>query len=69
MAGQGNEFELGLMTASRAHRGPDGRGVTTFSGEPPAGLGYRRLAILDPTLAGARPMAFGGRWWIGMQTI
>jgi asparagine synthase (glutamine-hydrolysing) len=52
------------MTDSMAHRGPDGRGVKTFDGEPPAGLGHRRLAIIDPTPAGAQPMGFGDRWWI-----
>ena len=58
------EHELDVMTDSMAHRGPDGRGVRTFAGETPAGLGHRRLAILDPTPAGAQPMGFEDRWWI-----
>jgi asparagine synthase (glutamine-hydrolysing) len=62
--GRANEFELGLMTDSMAHRGPDGRGVTTFPGDRPAGLGHRRLAIIDPSPAGAQPMSFRDRWWI-----
>ena len=52
------------MAAVMAHRGPDGSGVETFAGDPPAGLGHRRLAIIDPTPAGAQPMSYGGRWWI-----
>lgn len=52
------------MTRAMAHRGPDGEGVETFNGELPAGLGHRRLAILDPTPAGAQPMSFAGRWSI-----
>ena len=62
--GRADERELGLMTDAMAHRGPDGRGIVTFRGEPPAGLGHRRLAILDPTPAGAQPMSFAERWWI-----
>jgi asparagine synthase (glutamine-hydrolysing) len=62
--GRADERELGLMTDAMAHRGPDGRGVVTFRGDPPAGLGHRRLAIIDPSPAGAQPMSFAGRWWI-----
>ncbi len=62
--GRANLPELDAMTDSMIHRGPDGRGVTIFDGEPPAGLGHRRLAIIDPTPAGAQPMAFRDRWWI-----
>ncbi len=62
--GRANETELGLMAAAMAHRGPDGHGVRAFPGDLPAGLGHRRLAILDPTPAGAQPMVHDGRWWI-----
>ncbi|MDO9695444.1 MAG: asparagine synthase (glutamine-hydrolyzing) [Candidatus Latescibacteria bacterium] len=64
VVGRLDEREIGLMTDSMAHRGPDGRGVRTFPGEPPAALGHRRLAIIDPTPAGAQPMSFADRWWI-----
>jgi asparagine synthase (glutamine-hydrolysing) len=59
-----SEVEVGFMTDAMAHRGPDGRGVVMFPGDPPAGLGHRRLAIIDPTPAGAQPMSFADRWWI-----
>jgi asparagine synthase (glutamine-hydrolysing) len=52
------------MTDAMAHRGPDGSGVVVFPGQRPAGLGHRRLAIIDPSPAGAQPMELGGRWWI-----
>jgi asparagine synthase (glutamine-hydrolysing) len=52
------------MAMVMAHRGPDGSGVRVFPGDPPAGLGHRRLAIIDPTPAGAQPMSFAGRYWI-----
>src|SRR3954470_9623869 len=64
VVGRGDERELGLMADSMSHRGPDGRGVAVFRGNPPAGLGHRRLAILDPSPAGAQPMGFRDRWWI-----
>jgi asparagine synthase (glutamine-hydrolysing) len=44
------------MSARIAHRGPDGDGVWLAEG---AALAHRRLAILDPTPAGAQPMQFG----------
>jgi asparagine synthase (glutamine-hydrolysing) len=45
-----------------AHRGPDGEGVYA---DGPAGLVNRRLAIIDPTPAGAMPMpSADGRYWI-----
>ncbi|MBL0173452.1 MAG: asparagine synthase (glutamine-hydrolyzing) [Gemmatimonadaceae bacterium] len=42
------------FTDALAHRGPDGRGVYT---DGPVSLGHRRLSILDPSPAGACPMA------------
>jgi asparagine synthase (glutamine-hydrolysing) len=62
--GRAVEFELAAMTAAMAHRGPDGAGVKVFHGDFPAGLGHRRLAIIDPSPAGAQPMAYADRWWI-----
>ena len=64
IVGRSDGAELDAMTDSMGHRGPDGRGVVVFEGDPPAGLGHRRLAIIDPTPAGAQPMGFGDRWWI-----
>jgi asparagine synthase (glutamine-hydrolysing) len=64
VVGRASEAEVGLMTDAMAHRGPNGRGVEVFPGSPPAALGHRRLAILDPSPAGAQPMSFAGRWWI-----
>ena len=41
------------MSASIAHRGPDGHGMYV---EGPVGLGFRRLAILDLSDAASQPM-------------
>jgi asparagine synthase (glutamine-hydrolysing) len=52
----GQPAELGLierMTATLAHRGPDGDG---FYRDGPAALGHRRLAIIDVS-GGAQPMS------------
>jgi asparagine synthase (glutamine-hydrolysing) len=62
--GRAVEAELAAMTEALAHRGPDGAGIKVFDGDRPAGIGNRRLAILDPTPAGAQPMSHDGRWWI-----
>lgn len=49
------------MTASLAHRGPDGAGI--FAAGPEVALGHARLAILDLSSAGAQPMtSHDGRW-------
>jgi asparagine synthase (glutamine-hydrolysing) len=47
---------LARMTASLAHRGPDGQGMWV---DPEAGiaLGHRRLAIVDLSVQGRQPMA------------
>ena len=42
------------MAADMAYRGPDGDG---FFDSDRISLGHRRLAIIDPTLGGAQPMA------------
>ena len=44
---------LGEMTDSMAHRGPDGRGIFV---DGFAGLGHRRLAIIDLSERAAQPM-------------
>ncbi len=41
------------MTASLAHRGPDGEGVFVGRGVV---LGHRRLAVIDPSPSGRQPM-------------
>src|SRR4051794_5200221 len=56
--------DVDVMTDAMRHRGPDGRGVRRFKGDRAAALGHRRLAILDPSPAGAQPMGFEDRWWI-----
>jgi asparagine synthase (glutamine-hydrolysing) len=62
--GRGVESELAAMTEALAHRGPDGSGIAVFNDGYPAGVGNRRLAIQDPTAAGAQPMSHENRWWI-----
>lgn len=49
-----SEQVLRAMTAAIAHRGPDGEGVYV---DGAAGLGNRRLAVIDPSPSGAQPMA------------
>jgi asparagine synthase (glutamine-hydrolysing) len=51
--------QLRAMTDCLAHRGPDGQGTVLFDARadlPPAGLGHRRLAIIDLSADGAQPM-------------
>ena len=49
---------LQRMTDAVAHRGPDGEGAVMLriEGQPPTGLGHRRLAIIDLSRAGLQPM-------------
>lgn len=54
--------EVKAMTDKLAHRGPDGEGMYL---EGSLGLGHRRLAILDLSLAGQQPMSYAdGRYRI-----
>jgi asparagine synthase (glutamine-hydrolysing) len=62
--GRAEQHEIVHMTSVMAHRGPDGDGAAFFRGSLPAALGHRRLAIIDPTPAGAQPMQLADRWWI-----
>jgi len=47
---------LTRFTNSVAHRGPDRSGIYV---DDNAGLGHRRLSILDASHAGHQPMQFG----------
>ena len=51
------------MTRSLAHRGPDGEGISIFSGGR-AGFGHRRLAILDLGPTGAQPVERDGHFLV-----
>ncbi|HWP43082.1 MAG TPA: asparagine synthase (glutamine-hydrolyzing) [Blastocatellia bacterium] len=65
--GQADEELIREMLARIAHRGPDDEGVYltgTSSGER-AGLGHRRLSIIDLSPAGHEPMAdSSGQVWL-----
>ncbi|NJB69177.1 asparagine synthase (glutamine-hydrolysing) [Desulfobaculum xiamenense] len=66
---------LDAMTDALAHRGPDGRGVRVMNGNgrgdgtrASAGLGHRRLAIVDLSERGAQPMRNeDGTLWLVMN--
>ena len=49
------EAIIDAMTARLAHRGPDAHG-TWIDRDAGVALGHRRLAIIDPSAAGAQPM-------------
>jgi asparagine synthase (glutamine-hydrolysing) len=61
---------LHSMTEAVAHRGPDGSGATVIRsvGQPPTGLGHRRLAIIDLSAAGLQPMTVAPDPGGGMQS-
>src|SRR5262245_26374560 len=52
---------LDRMTDVLAHRGPDGRGVHV---DGPAGLGHRRLSIIDLSTGGQPMSTADGALWI-----
>ena len=54
---------LQLMTDSLHHRGPDGQGYWINNANC-AGLGHRRLSIIDLSTAAAQPMHYAGRYTI-----
>ena len=65
--GRAERALIEAMTASLAHRGPDGEGIELFpggDGSVPAALGHRRLSILDTSPRGSQPMVHGDRYWI-----
>ncbi len=68
MVGRADRALIESMTATLAHRGPDGDGVRVFGADgdgTPAALGHRRLSILDTSSRGAQPMAYAAdRYWI-----
>ena len=59
-----DEAYLAAMNGPMRHRGPDGAGIW-LSEDRKVGLGHRRLAIIDPSPAGAQPMSDGsGVVWL-----
>jgi asparagine synthase (glutamine-hydrolysing) len=73
IAGFQGAFTLELlqaMTWALAHRGPDGSGtlIIETAGQPPSGLGHRRLAIIDLSAAGLQPMTVEADAGGGMQS-
>lgn len=58
---------LGMMTNAIAHRGPDGAGYWV-SPNGRAGLGHRRLSIIDLSPTGAQPMSSSsGRYTVSFN--
>ena len=55
LSGAERAREIARMTATLAHRGPDGGGVWNDA-DAPISFGHRRLAIVDLSEAGAQPM-------------
>jgi len=63
LIGGGDPFLLAQMTEVQAHRGPDDEGVVWFQ-DSQAGLGHRRLSIIDLSRLGRQPMqgAYKHKW-------
>ena len=65
--GASSHSAIERMTASLAHRGPDGSGVERFP-EVGLDLGHRRLSIIDLSPRGRQPMANEGETvWISFN--
>jgi hypothetical protein len=66
--GRATAHLLNAMTGRLVHRGPDGGAMKSFPSEPglpAAGLGHRRLGIIDRHPRGAQPMSDANdRYWI-----
>jgi asparagine synthase (glutamine-hydrolysing) len=58
---QPDRAALERMARLLAHRGPDDEGIEV---DGPVGLVHRRLAIVDPSPAGAQPMRGDDGWWL-----
>jgi asparagine synthase (glutamine-hydrolysing) len=76
IVGTADRSVIERMTASLAHRGPDGGGVEIFaSADPESGLalGHRRLSVIDLSARGVQPMSnaacagAGRRLWISFN--
>jgi asparagine synthase (glutamine-hydrolysing) len=59
------EAIVARMTATLAHRGPDGEGLW-IDEQAGIALGHRRLAIVDPSDAGRQPMVSPDRRYVFM---
>ncbi len=66
MAGWSDPGLLDEMTRTLHHRGPDDGGTRVFTSNlTEAGLGHRRLSIIDLSSSGRQPMSDeSGRYWI-----
>jgi asparagine synthase (glutamine-hydrolysing) len=56
-SGEGNEQRIRSMCRAMLHRGPDDEGIYAAGSGPFAGLGHRRLSIIDLSAHGHQPMA------------
>lgn len=56
-SGEVDRKVLNAMCSAMAHRGPDDEGIYLNEAKPSAGLGHRRLSIIDLSGAGHQPMS------------